>query len=559
MTIREESNGDNGVDSLNRIWTQIQSALRGMPTGARVTSALLVAAIAVGLVFTFQHGWIEKTAYLFGAEEFSHRDIQTMLTAFAQEGLNDAEVVGARIRVPLAKRDSYLKALADHQAIPRDPDDPFAQWIKNSSPFEPNSKRKLEAKFATEQKVALMIAKMSGVEAAWVQFDEARTGGLYGHREVSAVVTVRGEGRRHLDREQVASIRNMVVSAVVGLKPEQVTISDAVASRAYKGDGPEAFGEADDVYARTKRLYERDWTEKLYDQFRMYPGIIVGVNVTLNDELSQKELKNTYDPKPVGVQSESYTKSTESEPVVEGPVGARNNLVGNRPLSVKSSHSSSRAKSEESRERLQSVLGSQQVSMERAGLTPKNVTVSIRVPNQIYVEQWKQENPAEKKEPTIAQLDAVKKSIDEDIRKTVDNLLVGEAPGDEPLSRVVVTSFTQPAAPESTPTEPANTAFAWFAENWQSLALILLASVGLFIFRGAFKPAPSAPLDTHEVLSRELEITDGDDVESEAAKSERRLKRPTGAINLKDELAELVREDPNVAAGVLRSWIGDAA
>lgn len=58
-------------------------------------------------------------------------------------------------------------------------------------------------------------------------------------------------------------------------------------------------------------------------------------------------------------------------------------------------------------------------------------------------------------------------------------------------------------------------------------------------------PAPEQPAETP--------------AEEAEAKAPSRLKRRTGqGQSLREELADLVREDPDMAANILRTWIGSA-
>ena len=55
-------------------------------------------------------------------------------------------------------------------------------------------------------------------------------------------------------------------------------------------------------------------------------------------------------------------------------------------------------------------------------------------------------------------------------------------------------------------------------------------------------------------MTEEPEESDGDD-ESQAPRLKRRISK---GPSLKDDLSELVREDPDAAADILRSWISSA-
>ena len=61
------------------------------------------------------------------------------------------------------------------------------------------------------------------------------------------------------------------------------------------------------------------------------------------------------------------------------------------------------------------------------------------------------------------------------------------------------------------------------------------------------------------VTASESEASKGSEEPAEATAA-RRLRRMTGTgPSLRDELSELVKEDPDSAANVLRSWIGQVS
>jgi flagellar biosynthesis/type III secretory pathway M-ring protein FliF/YscJ len=96
--------------------------------------------------------------------------------------------------------------------------------------------------------------------------------------------------------------------------------------------------------------------------------------------------------------------------------------------------------------------------------------------------------------------------------------------------------------------------------------MIGLALLGLRFLRSMIKsmPAPvAAPavaqaIDVQpklSVVSANEETASGD----EAAPKRSRLKRRgSGGPSLRDELSEMVREDPDAAVSILRNWIGSA-
>lgn len=87
--------------------------------------------------------------------------------------------------------------------------------------------------------------------------------------------------------------------------------------------------------------------------------------------------------------------------------------------------------------------------------------------------------------------------------------------------------------------------------------MVALALVSLLMLRAIVKAGPPPP------PAPELKLPDlgvpppaASGADAEAAKKGR-LKRRTSGQSLRDELVEIVREDPDTAANILRGWIGN--
>jgi flagellar M-ring protein FliF len=123
-----------------------------------------------------------------------------------------------------------------------------------------------------------------------------------------------------------------------------------------------------------------------------------------------------------------------------------------------------------------------------------------------------------------------------------------------------VTPFRPLATGEVVEPPTSQIALSWLATNWSSVAMAGLAMFSLVMLRSMARPAlppPSAPaLPPPPPPAVEKE---SDPKKAEPEKHGSRLKRRLGSgQSLRDELAEMVREDPDTAANILRSWISNA-
>ena len=89
--------------------------------------------------------------------------------------------------------------------------------------------------------------------------------------------------------------------------------------------------------------------------------------------------------------------------------------------------------------------------------------------------------------------------------------------------------------------------------------MLALAVASLLMLRSIVRSGPPLP-PTPELKLPDLGAKTPEAAAAEAeGKQKGRLKRRPGGQSLRDELVEIVREDPDTAANILRGWIGNAS
>jgi flagellar M-ring protein FliF len=187
----------------------------------------------------------------------------------------------------------------------------------------------------------------------------------------------------------------------------------------------------------------------------------------------------------------------------------------------------------------------------------------VLVPKSYLAKLWHQENPgdpsAEPKEPGDAELQPIELKVKDKITKAVVRTLPPQDPTAPAASLVEVSSYEDlPPATLEPPTATAS-ALAWVTDNWHRLALFGVGIVSLLMIRSMVRAtAPAAPTSAPALSV----VAPPEETREPAAAAEppalNRRARATGS-SLREELTTMVREDPDAAANVLRTWIGDAA
>jgi flagellar M-ring protein FliF len=244
------------------------------------------------------------------------------------------------------------------------------------------------------------------------------------------------------------------------------------------------------------------------------------------------------------------------------------------------------SKSKEQQESERKIVGQETTLSEKVGLVIKNAALSVSIPMSYYSSahrrEWLDLNPGTAvPKMEAADLKTRKEATQKKIQALLANLLPF-SPGEDIRPQIVVDDYLDVPMEEIPGPSLALIATTWLGSNWQSLAMLVLAGIVLMSVRSfvasgsqgsddsAFDRGFDIPLDNASDLdlagltSSELEASGGGESgelgESSGndAKDARSRFKPTGG-DMRTELASLIQENPDVAASLLRDWIGEAA
>jgi flagellar M-ring protein FliF len=559
------------MDFLNKAFAQLNDLFRSMSPGGRITAALLlvVAVVSVGYLFQAQAGGGDED--LFGGASIEGATLQKMAAAFGHAGLNGFEIKGDRMMVPHARRAEYLAVVADAKLLPYHFGDHMMAAAEGGlieSPRQQDERRKL----GRELELSEAIRRMNGIEYASVFIDSQPQTGLGQPPVKTASVVAAAVGAQPLDDEQVEKICKLVAHANAGMNPENVTIADQNGpARTWTGGD---IGAADDSYARAVRTREQYWNNKIRAALAAIPNVTVTSTVVLDRETRTSESIKKIDPKTVPVQTQetSLTMSRDSNSPGGAPGLAAQSGGVNVPVPAIASNGN--ATSEESRNSQVNEVSTNIIDKMSDGRATKSAKVAVGIPASYYERLWLERNPTktgeEQKKPDQTALDAIRAEITKDVITHVATLLQPLLPNvTDPTTLVTATTFQDLKPTEIPGPSVPQRVLTWLVDNWTMLGMMGLVLASVAMLRSALRGAParatagqsldgqgsaavSARIPASEAAAEEKEEA----VEVTAA---RRLRRMTGSgPSLRDELSELVKEDPDSAASILRSWIGQA-
>jgi len=267
---------------LNR-YTQLVDLVKSMTPAARVLAVLLLLVTAISLAWLFQGQVVGSETYLMGGELFSPAQLRDMQAAFGKAGL-EAELDGARVRVPRGQESKYMAALADAGALPAEFGHHMQQAV-NTGGFlrAPRSQQEAAWRVAKQQDLQRIIGEMHGIETAAVLFDEERIEAFpHNKKRLTAAVMVRPKTNQSLDEQTVRTLREMLTSSIAGLESEAVTIVDLSTNRNYAGAS--GHDSSATTQADHNRRHEQHWQHTIGHVLGYIPGVLISTNVEFDSD-----------------------------------------------------------------------------------------------------------------------------------------------------------------------------------------------------------------------------------------------------------------------------------
>ncbi|MFG0261868.1 MAG: beta-cystathionase, partial [Novipirellula sp. JB048] len=497
------------MNVLNQSVEQLRETFTAMPMQSRVITLLLVAAIAVGLGFLVRGSGGSNLEVMFGGRVLSEQELDSVELAFSAAGLNGWEREGRRIRIPRSTRSAYLAALQASASLPISLRSNVQAAIESSSAFDSSEQRNSRELHAKEQDLGSKIAAFTDVKWASVEYDQGERFGLSRARPQSASVVVAPEGTDPLPRQRIQMIKDLIRGSFAGMSSDDVVVIDTNSS------GLMDFNEDSDPLANKRREEEARYEQKVRKQLGGYgPDVRVAVYAEIDPTMDIQKTVLKYDAERTTLTDRSRKVDSQSNrPLNQGVPGVVPNAIGNRAASLEE-HAQTTKLKEDERESM-GVAGQQYENSRVASLQVKRVRVSISLPQSYYQHVWTQNNLRDNPDLKIseipplrtADLEKLRLEVKNNIQRTVTPLLPEVDAGESKVELVEVTDYLNLPGPETPEPETAKIAMTWLAQSWQTIALIMLATIALLVARGAIRGAgESVPTDFNEGFGLELPV-----------------------------------------------------
>jgi flagellar M-ring protein FliF len=553
------------MDFLNKALAQVSELFRSMTPGARITAGLLLAVVVVSLGYLFRQTTSGPDAFLFGGEALSDGELNRIEVALGEAGIAGVRE-GNRIRVPTGQQTAALAAIADADALPKNFNTILEDALGKGGPWESSAAARERMKIAKQEALADMIRAMPWVEEAGVVYDEQPPQGLSRTKLVTGSVSVLPAAGELLDARRAKMLQKLVASSLVGMKPDDVAVIDLGNGGEY-GSGGNAIELLDDEYYQIKIAFEMQRKEAILNVLRDIPGVRVEVNAELDD--TKEEITTNVKPDKTSIAATRTVEVKEDSTQTTTKGGGQPGPVAQGPTRQGATESpqqnSNTVKNEETQ--TDNIVAVEQSKVVRTRFTPKAVIATVMIPTSYLQSIWKLRNPDATDPPKPEDLNVVETQTRNKIENLVEPYVMLQANrGQDTFKYVKVEFLDTLPAPTIEPPSTTSQAIAWVGRYWSTLAMLGVAMFSLLVLRGVVKSAPPAgslasgsPAPALTVRSEDTpprEASEKSDQEPADDRPRLRLKR---GKSLKDDLVEIVHEDPDAAAEILRAWIGKVA
>lgn len=549
------------MEFLRKLFVQTQGHLRGLSVSQRLAIGSCVALIVVALLWMVNWASAPERVPLLDqsltAEEMGR--IQDRLSALGV----DHKVSGDLILVPAASRARLLAQLEQGNLLPRDISLGFANLMEQSSPWLSQDEQHFRRSVALSNELSAVVGQFEGVQSARVFIDRSMKR-MVGRPSVAptASVFVRLEPGKTMDRKFVHAVANFVSRSVAGLDISSVGVTDSTTGRSFSVPRREDGLAFDDLEDRQKK--EQYFAGKIRELLAHIPGVLVAVHAELSPE-SVRRTEHTVD-RPVILEEETESTTQDRSRAGTGP-GVNPNVSA----AVGGAGTTDRTEQKRSMTRFTGEPSRTTTHTEKGRHDITGLSAAVIVPRSYLVGIYKQEH--EGAEPTDAELEAATR---ESVLAKIERQVVRALDLTDP-SQVEVEWFHDDAAMavgfDLMQAGMGDGVTGFVRAHGAKAGLLFMAATSLLMMfmmvrkvgEGPVLPGeePSSPgggrgrgrLKGGESLGGGAAAV-GDAHEShqllEGIEVDQRTVRTQQMI---DQIAGMVKEDPETAAGILQRWI----
>ncbi len=546
------------MDFLRKMAANTWAHVSGLGTSQKLAVALCVVVMGGALVWMFQWSGEPEWEAVLPGQSWTDEELEKVKKTL---DATEFKIAGNQVLVRASDRRALRGKLGQAGALPKDTRQGFETLMKESSPWKSQAQQNREWVVAYGNQIAMDLESWKGVRRAQVILQMPKRRGL-GEQAArpSASVSLETEESTAVDRAFVQAIA-LMVSGATGVPPESVNIVDRKTHKPFRMPDPSG-PLADDLHEL--RVQKEKYFEEKIDRHLAIPG----VRVTAYAEI-ETDRRRTTERTPTEGKSIEKKESKEENTEKRTPAAADPGVQPNTGMAIAGGGQNESNEQTNKTTEFLSALGEKTTTTEFGIGAIKKLTASVNVPRSYLAAVFAQQPENQKKAVTDKDIETIAQKEFGKIRKQVLNAIgaVDEKNVEVAWYYDQVPQLASAGVPGAT--AESDTMVGLVKAHASQLGLGMLACFSLLMMLMMVRKGPGTTTRAkefhHPALAKQKEelslLSTGVETIGEVAESETALEGhevDEGTVQSQhriQQVTDLVKEDPETAANLIRRWL----
>ncbi len=483
-----------------------------------------------------------------------------------------ATTENGRLMVPETQRVSALAMLGQNGQLPADTATLFENLAQRQDWKNSREQNRVQFNLALQNELARVISSFGGIKSASVIIDVPEQGGLGRTAKApTASATVFTSSGGALDQGTVDAVANLIAGARSGLSPSNVRVIDGANGRQRKPTGDDEFLATSYIEHTTRA--ELMTQRKLAELLAHVPGVVVAVTAQV-DVTRVITNTNKFLPKGDGTLSLPRSETAQAETQTSRVSGGEPGVRSNQSADIASGSSGAGAGYEKTNETIDNdnFPGVEERQVVDPRGSPTFLTASVNIP-QGYIEELVKrtkgdENADVTEQEVLDRFEQMRPEIEASLKPHV----TARTPEGEPIDGDVTVSMIPVSLLDIAPVAAQAGFFTSLTSgggggasgglvNTVVVALLAIVALGMMVMMVRKSVQPMELPSVEQLVGMPPKLNADADIVGEADESD----APMAGIELGDDqikkaklleqVAEMVRQNPETAANLLGRWI----
>lgn len=548
------------MEFISKALAQVQRHLGGLSASGKVLMALMVAIMTGAIVWLFMWSGQPELVPLLD-QNLSQGQLGNMQNQLDMWSVT-YRVDNGKILVRQGRRAELMARLQMANAMPADTAEAWEKWVLEMNMWVPAQERRERWRMAKQQYLGQIIGQMDGVQRAHVLINKGSKQllSVSSVSEPSASVYIETQGGVKPGRRLVQAVRDLVSGAVDRLTPQRVSVIANGASYRLPEQDENMFSGS---MLELRRSEERYFAQKISDVLGI-ENVLVSVYVDLETEAVRSE-REEYSGQPA-IKRESIEEQTSRGPTrTTMPSGKPN--TDSTIIAGLTGQETSESRSEEVEfSEFRDVMREYRKNQPGAIKSIRGATVNV--PHSYFVMLYQQQTGTDQ-QPSQEQLKPLVRTQLEEIRRQVLPVIGLD---EQDSSQVQVSRFYDRQL-DSQASGNLRGADRRMSLNLSAsryikpvglgaLAVVSLMMVLMMIRKasGALEAGDTGGMGKKQVPGATLDQSDSGPMDlgqgSEGVLQDLEVDQETLNVrNITRQVANLIKDDPDTAAAMVRQWI----